>query len=150
MCWQISASRQRVSLPSSNVLQQSVLPRLKVWTTTHGSGTWFVQIWLWNKRSACLSLLGLKVYTTLHGPKLFMATMPQDLHVDSSLKTWIIGVPSISGLWFIPDIVTLTGRNTHHTVYVMNGTFIMESVVLRSGDLLQLKCNMDAFEKKSF
>ena len=31
-----------------------------------------------------------------------------------SLKIWIIGVPFISGLSFIPDIVRLTTKNGHH------------------------------------
>ena len=65
------------------------------------------------RRFKGLNLLGLMVCTTLPGPKLFMDTALQDLdqeyvssHVNSpgqkpvsySLKIWITGVPSISGL----------------------------------------------------
>jgi hypothetical protein len=59
--------------------------RLKVCTTTPGSRTCFVSGWPWTQRSACLSLLELKACSTLPGPKLFMATMPQDLHI----KIWV-------------------------------------------------------------
>ena len=67
-----------------------------------GFGTCSVPGWHWTLKSFCLCLLGLKVYTTLHGSKLLKATMPQDLAqvwvipsqdpgqklVSSSLKIW--------------------------------------------------------------
>jgi hypothetical protein len=62
-------------------LQQKVWARLKECTAMPGSGTCFVPGWPWTQRSPCLSLLGLKECTTLTRSKLFMATMPQDLHV---------------------------------------------------------------------
>jgi hypothetical protein len=40
--------------------------------------------------SSEISLLGLKVCTTLQGPKLFMATMPQDLDHKWALQFWIV------------------------------------------------------------
>jgi hypothetical protein len=76
-------------------LQQKLRPRLKVFATKPGSGTCFVPAWPWTQRSPCLSLLGLRTCTILPGPKLFMATMPQDRGqklVSSSLKIWITGI----------------------------------------------------------
>lgn len=72
-------------------------------------------------RMTCLCLLGLKACTTLPGPKVFMATMSQYTHqksVFSSPKIWITGMPSISGLYFIPDIVRLATRNSRHSGWV--------------------------------
>jgi hypothetical protein len=57
------------------------------------------------------------VYTVLPGPKIVMATMPQDLdekQVSSHVKIGITSVPSISVLKFIPDVVKLATRNNHH------------------------------------
>lgn len=55
--------------------------RLKVFPTMPGFATCSVPGWPSTQRSVYLSLLGLKVCTTLSGPKPFKATMPQDLHV---------------------------------------------------------------------
>jgi hypothetical protein len=44
----------------------------------------------WTQRSACLCLLGLKAYTTLPGPKHFMATMPQDVDHRCALHFWFV------------------------------------------------------------
>lgn len=91
-------------------------------TTTPRSKTCFAPGWPWNQGSVRLSLLELVVCTTLLRPEIFMATMPQYLHVkicvrslSSSLKIWITGVSSISGLQFIPDVIRLTTRNSHHS-----------------------------------
>jgi hypothetical protein len=100
-------------------LQQKVWPRLKVW--------------IWNllcprlvlNSEICLPLSpGIKGVYTLPEPKLFMASMPQDLDqkcVSSyvtirvrSPEIWITGVSSISGLQFIPGVVKSTTRNSHH------------------------------------
>jgi hypothetical protein len=54
--------------------------------------------------------MGLKVCTTIRGPELFLSTMLQDPNqkpVSSSLKIWIIGVLSISGLKV--QMKTITG-----------------------------------------
>ena len=51
-----------------------------------GSGTCFVPGWPWTQRSPCLSLLRLKECTTFPGPKLFMATMLQDLHAKMQIR----------------------------------------------------------------
>ena len=66
-------------------LQQKVWPRLKVCTTMPGSWICFVPGWPWTQRSY-LSLLGLKACTTLSEPKLFITTMPQDLHAKIQLR----------------------------------------------------------------
>ena len=43
-----------------------------------------------NSENACPFLLALKVCTTLPGPKIFMATMPQDLDHRYALHFWIV------------------------------------------------------------
>ena len=85
-------------------LQQKVWPRLKVCTTMPGSGTCFVPGWPWTQRSPCLSLLGLKACTTLPGPKLFMATMPQDLHAKIQVRNLCLPA-SRSGSQVCPPIL---------------------------------------------
>jgi hypothetical protein len=105
-------------------LQQKVWPRLKACTTTARFGTCPVPGWPWNSE-ICLP----QSPAILPEPELFMATVPQDLDQkdvpcqdpgqtpeSSSLKIWITGEPSISGLWFIPDVVKLTTRNSLHTL----------------------------------
>jgi hypothetical protein len=84
--WQVSVSGQRAFFQFLFVgLQQEVWPRLNVCTTMPRFGTCFVPGWPWTQRSACLSFLGLKVCITLPGPKIFTATVAQDLHV----KIWV-------------------------------------------------------------
>lgn len=57
----------------------------------------------------------------LPGPKLFMATMLQDPDqkpVFSISKICIPAVPSVSELYFIPDVVKLTTENSHHSGFL--------------------------------
>jgi hypothetical protein len=93
--------------------------------------------WIWNflcpklalNLEICLHLSGIKGvyylgwgytlhshYTSRSGSK-GCVIQSQDLGqkpVSSCLKIWITGVPSISGLKFIPDVVKLTTRNSYH------------------------------------
>jgi hypothetical protein len=94
MCWQACTSRwRRIFLPLSlcgpaaegmvQIKDAHHHPRHKLFST------WKL---IWTQRSACLCLLGLKVCATLPGPKLLMATIPQDPDqkpVSPSLKVWI-------------------------------------------------------------
>jgi hypothetical protein len=110
MCWLVSANSWRRESESSFFqcpyvgLQQEMWPRSKVCTITPGSGTCFVPGWPWTQRSPCLSLLGLQACTTLPGPKLFMATMPQDLHVKIQVRKLCLPA-SRSGSQVSPPIV---------------------------------------------
>jgi hypothetical protein len=76
---------------------------------TYVKGVYYLT-WIWNLlcsrltlKSACLSLPELKACTTLLGPKLYIATIPQNLHVKIQVKNLYLpasrsGKPSISGL----------------------------------------------------
>ena len=104
MCWQASTSRQKefsfIQCPYA-CLQQKVWLILKMWTTTPGSEISFVPGWPWTQTSACLKFV-LKACITVSGPKFFMASMYQDLHVkklvSSNFKICTRGVFSISRL----------------------------------------------------
>ena len=48
------------------------------------------------------------------------------------LKIWVTGVPSISGLLFIPDIVDFTTRNSHHNPSLVNFKQIISYVQMKS------------------
>lgn len=64
------------------------------------------------------------------GPKFFMTTMPQDLDqklVSFILKIWIICVPSISELYFTPDIVRLTTGDSCHRCQVRDSLLLLEN-----------------------
>ena len=127
MCWQENASRQENWVfflpiflwksPAEGVTQIKVVHyHALVWNMV-------VLGWPWTQRSTCLSLPRLKACTTLPEPKIFMVFRPllcQDpgyKPVSSNLKIWITGVISISGLRFIPHVVTLTTRNSCHSLY---------------------------------
>jgi hypothetical protein len=91
-----------------------------------GSGTCFVPCWPWTQRSSCLSLLGLKVSTTLPGPKIFVGTMPQHLNVKIQVRNLCLPASRSDHRWvlqfwivFIPYIVKLTTRNRHYTTQKM-------------------------------
>ena len=85
-------------------LQQKVWPRLKMCATTPGFGTWFVPGWPWTQEISLPQSPGLKVCTTLPGPKLFMATMPQDLHAKIQVRNLCLPA-SRSGSQVSPPIL---------------------------------------------
>lgn len=109
-------------IPSSNCSSQSPLPfsseyveALSIAPPPPGTSIICVQTTLpahklfftWNsfitQRSLCLCLLRLKVYTILHEPKLFEASIPHNMD-QKPVYSRVLGVcPTFSGLLFISD-----------------------------------------------
>jgi hypothetical protein len=93
-CWQVEASieKERIFLLPMSSCKSPAKDVAQIKGVCHHTWIWDLFCPRLTLNSLCHSLLGLKSYTTLPGPKLFMATVPQDLHAKIQVRNLCLPV----------------------------------------------------------